>query len=102
MIKKVGKVAKAVKTAVDIKNADNKGEAVGNLVAGAAAVTHPIVGTAAAPIIRKGVEAAVNKGLEAASNPETQAKVQATVASAAGAVKTRVAHFFDSHGKARN
>lgn len=62
---KIRKTARALKTALDVKNAPDKGEAVGNIVAGSLAITHPIVGAIAAPAVRKATAAAVNRGIPA-------------------------------------
>ena len=62
---KIKKTAKALKTALDVKNAPDKGEAVGNIVAGSLAIAHPIVGAVAAPAVRKATAKAVNEGIPA-------------------------------------
>jgi hypothetical protein len=59
------KTARTLKTALDVKNAPDKGEAVGNIVAGSLAIAHPIVGAMAAPAVRKATAKAVNEGLPA-------------------------------------
>jgi hypothetical protein len=61
---KLGKAIRVAKTAGNIAKAENKGQAVGNLAAGAAMIAHPIVGTMLAPAIRKGTERAVNTSLD--------------------------------------
>jgi hypothetical protein len=61
----IRKTARALKTALDVKNAPNKGEAVGNIVAGSLAIAHPVVGAVAAPAVRKATAKAVNEGIPA-------------------------------------
>ena len=63
---KIKKTARALKTALDVKNAPDKGEAVGNIVAGSLAIAHPVVGAVAAPAVRKATAKAVNEGIPAA------------------------------------
>ena len=70
------KLAKVAGTVADIAKSDNPAEAAGNLAAGAAAVAHPVVGTLAAPLIKKGVSAVVQKGIDTANDPEVQAKAK--------------------------
>jgi len=62
---KIRKTARALKTALDVKNAPDKGEAVGNIVAGSLAIAHPVVGAVAAPAVRKATAKAVNEGIPA-------------------------------------
>jgi hypothetical protein len=62
---KIKKTARALKTALDVKNAPDKGKAVGNIVAGSLAIAHPIVGAVAAPAVRKATAKAVNEGIPA-------------------------------------
>ena len=62
---KIKKTARALKTALDVKNAPDKGEAVGNIVAGSLAIAHPVVGAVAAPAVRKATAKAVNEGIPA-------------------------------------
>ena len=66
----IRKTARALKTALDVKNAPDKGEAVGNIVAGSLAIAHPVVGAVAAPAVRKATAKAVNEG-----NPAVQRRV---------------------------
>lgn len=73
---KLSKLVGAVKAVKNIKDSDNPGETAGNIVAGAARIAHPILGTMAAPMIKKGTEAAVNKGIEIANDPNVQAKTR--------------------------
>jgi len=73
---KMRKLAKVAGTVADIAKSDNPAEAAGNLAAGAAAVAHPVVGTLAAPLIKKGVSAVVQKGIDTANDPEVQAKAK--------------------------
>jgi hypothetical protein len=61
----IRKTARALKTALDVKNAPDKGEAVGNIVAGSLAIAHPVVGAVAAPAVRKATAKAVNEGIPA-------------------------------------
>jgi hypothetical protein len=70
------KLARVAGTVADIAKSDNPAEAAGNLAAGAAAVAHPVVGTLAAPLIKKGVSAVVQKGIDTANDPEVQAKAK--------------------------
>ena len=70
------KLAKVAGVVSDIAKSDNPAEAAGNLAAGAAAVAHPVVGTLAAPLIKKGVSAVVQKGIDTANDPEVQAKAK--------------------------
>ena len=62
---RIKKTARALKTALDVKNAPDKGEAVGNIVAGSLAIAHPVVGAVAAPAVRKATAKAVNEGIPA-------------------------------------
>jgi hypothetical protein len=73
---KMGKLARVAGAVADIARSDNPAEAAGNLAAGAASVAHPVVGTMAAPLIKKGVTAAVQKGIDTANDPEVQAKAK--------------------------
>jgi hypothetical protein len=73
---KMRKLAQVAGAVSDIAKSDNPAAAAGNLAAGAAAVAHPIVGTMAAPLIRKGVTAVVQKGIDTAKDPEVQAKAR--------------------------
>jgi hypothetical protein len=63
---RIKKTARALKTALDVKNAPDKGEAVGNIVAGSLAIAHPVVGAVAAPAVRKATARAINEGIPAA------------------------------------
>jgi hypothetical protein len=71
---KMGKVAKVAGIVSDVAKADNPAEKAGAIAAGAAAVAHPIVGTLAAPLIKKGVSKVVQKGIDTANDPKVQAK----------------------------
>ena len=73
---KMRKLAQVAGAVSDIAKSDNPAAAAGNLAAGAASVAHPIVGTMAAPLIRKGVTAVVQKGIDTAKDPEVQAKAR--------------------------
>lgn len=73
---KKGKLAKLAGVVSDVAKSDNPAEKAGALAAGAAAVAHPIVGTLAAPLIKKGVSAVVQKGIDTAKDPEVQAKAK--------------------------
>jgi hypothetical protein len=73
---KMGKVAKVAGIVSDVVKADNPAEKAGAIAAGAAAVAHPIVGTMAAPLIKKGVSAVVQKGIDTANDPKVQAKAK--------------------------
>ena len=73
---KMGKLAKVAGVVSDISRADNPAEKAGAIAAGAAAVAHPIVGTLAAPLIKKGVTAVVQKGIDTANDPQVQAKAK--------------------------
>jgi hypothetical protein len=77
-----GKAGRIAKTISDVAKSDNKGQALGNAVAGAAIVAHPIVGTMAAPAIRKGTEAAYNKADSFIHDPKVQAKAKSAVQNA--------------------
>lgn len=105
----MGKLGKLVGAVQAIKNADSPGQAAGNLAAGAAMVAHPIVGTLAAPLIRKGVSSAVDKGLNVVHDPNVQAKardigsqvqsrVQSGIKDVSSNISGRVQHFQDSRG----
>ena len=59
-------------------------------------VAHPIIGTMAAPLIRKGVGAAVNKGLEVAHDPNVQARIQGGVRDLGSNLSGRFSHFQDA------
>ena len=109
----MGKLSKLVKTVQTVKNSENPAQAAGNLAAGAAMVAHPIVGSLAAPLIRKGVTAAVDKGMEVAHDPAVQAraremgsqvqsKVQSGVRDIGANIATRVQHFQDARGGINN
>lgn len=69
---KIKKTARALKTALDVKNAPDKGEAVGNIVAGSLAIAHPVVGAVAAPAVRKATAKAVNEGIPAVQRRVSQ------------------------------
>lgn len=73
---KMGKIAKVVGVVSDIAKADNPAEKAGAIAAGAAAVAHPVVGTLAAPLIKKGVSKVVQKGIDTANDPQVQAKAK--------------------------
>jgi hypothetical protein len=73
---KMRKLAQVAGAVSDIAKSDNPAAAAGNLAAGAAVVAHPILGTMAAPLIKKGVSAAVQKGIDTAKDPEVQAKAK--------------------------
>lgn len=73
---KMRKLAQVAGAVSDIAKSENPAEAAGNLAAGAAAVAHPIVGTLAAPLIKKGVSSVVQKGIDTANDPQVQAKVR--------------------------
>jgi hypothetical protein len=73
---KMGKVARVAGIVSDVVKADNPAEKAGAIAAGAAAVAHPIVGTMAAPLIKKGVTAVVQKGIDTANDPKVQAKAK--------------------------
>lgn len=105
----MGKISKMVKTVQAVKNSDNPGQAAGNLAAGAAMIAHPIVGSLAAPLIRRGVSAAVDKGISVAHDPVVQAKardigsqvqsrVQGGVRDISSNIAGRVQNFQDSRG----
>jgi hypothetical protein len=97
----------AVKTVNVVRNSENPGEAAGQIAAGAAIAAHPILGTMASPLIKRGVSAGVNKGIEIAKNPDvqnkvreigqqTQSRVQSGIRDISSNVSGRVAHFRDS------
>jgi hypothetical protein len=69
---KIKKTARALKTALDVKTAPDKGEAVGNIVAGSLAIAHPVVGAVAAPAVRKATAKAVNEGIPAVQRRVSQ------------------------------
>jgi hypothetical protein len=73
---KMGRIAKVAGMVSDVAKADNPAEKAGAIAAGAAAVAHPIMGTLAAPLIKKGVSAVVQKGIDTAQDPKVQAKVK--------------------------
>jgi hypothetical protein len=73
---KMGKIAKVAGIVSDVAKADNPAEKAGAIAAGAAAVAHPVVGTLAAPLIKKGVSAVVQKGIDTANDPKVQAKAK--------------------------
>ena len=109
----MGKLTKLVGAVNGIRKADNPAQAAGNLAAGAAMIAHPIVGTIAAPMIRKGVTAAVDKGISIAKDPDFQAKardigsqvqsrVQSGVRDIGSNLATRVQNFQDARGGVNN
>jgi len=82
---KLGGIAKIAGVVSSVAKADNPAEKAGAVAAGAAAIAHPILGTMASPLIKKGVTAVVQKGMDTANDPEVQAKVK----SAGSRVATR-------------
>jgi len=103
----MGKFKMALGAVNAIRNSENPGEAAGKIAAGAAIVAHPIVGTMASPLIKRGVSAGVNKGIEIAKNPDvqnkvreigqqTQSRVQSGMREISSNVSGRVAHLRDS------
>jgi len=73
---KPGRMAKVAGIVSDVAKADNPADKAGAIAAGAAAVAHPIIGTMAAPLIKKGVSAVVQKGIDTANDPKVQAKAK--------------------------
>lgn len=73
---KVPKIARVAKAITDVAKSDNRGEALGNVVAGAVTVAHPVIGTAAAPLIKKGVNAAYDKVESTVTDPEFQERAK--------------------------
>ena len=109
--KTIGRIAKIASAVSDISTSKDKPEAIGRAVgtaaAAAGAVAHPIIGTAAAPAVQRGVAkattAAVRKGVEIAHDPEVQAKaheigsrVQSGVREVGANITGRIAHFRDN------
>jgi hypothetical protein len=73
---KMRKLAQVAGAVSDIAKSDNPAEAAGTLAAGAASIAHPILGTMASPLIKKGVSAVVQKGIDTAKDPKVQAKAR--------------------------
>lgn len=97
-LRKLAQVAGAVS---DIARSDNPAAAAGNLAAGAAAIAHPIVGTMASPLIKKGVTAVVQKGIDTANNPEVQARVKSAGSRAASRGRTAMSGLTSRVGELR-
>lgn len=91
----MGKISKIVGAVNAVRKADNPGQAVGNLAAGAAMISHPIIGTLAAPAIRKGTEKAVNKGIQMAHDPNVQAKAKEVASNVTSRVTSGVRDVVD-------
>lgn len=85
------KAARLIKTVSDVASADNPGAKAGAIAAGAAIAAHPIIGSAASPLIKKGVEKVVNKGIATAKDPEVRARVKRAGSKAATRGRTAVA-----------
>jgi hypothetical protein len=73
---KPGRLAKVASIVSDVARADNPADKAGAVAAGAAVVAHPIIGTMAAPLIKKGVSAVVQKGIDTSKDPKVQAKAK--------------------------
>lgn len=98
---KMGKIAKVAGIVSDVAKADNPAEKAGAIAAGAAAVAHPIVGTIAAPLIKKGVSAVVQKGIDTANDPKVQAKVKEVGSEAARRGRTAMSGLASRAGELR-
>lgn len=70
------KLAKIAGVVASVAKADNPADKAGAIVAGAAIAAHPIAGTLAAPLIKKGVSKVVQKGIDTAKDPVVQDKVK--------------------------
>jgi hypothetical protein len=73
---KPGKIARVASIVSDVAKSDNPADKAGAVAAGAAIAAHPIAGTLAAPLIKKGVSKVVQKGIDTAKDPKVQAKAK--------------------------
>jgi hypothetical protein len=98
---KLGGIAKIAGVVSSVAKADNPAEKAGAIAAGAAIAAHPIAGTLAAPLIKKGVSKVVQKGIDTAKDPEVQDRVKSAGSRAATRGRTAMSGLTSRVGELR-